>query len=81
MNAIERAIAHAGGPVALTRKINECIARPISYQAVRKWAAAGRLPRTDYTGETTYASAIERATGGAITEVELLGRLAGAVLP
>ncbi|WP_460107483.1 hypothetical protein [Pseudomonas sp. H1_F01] len=26
-----------------------------SYQALNKWRLAGRLPRTDYTGETQYA--------------------------
>lgn len=27
-----------------------------SYQALNKWRQAGHLPRTDYTGETRYAS-------------------------
>lgn len=26
-----------------------------SYQALNKWRLAGALPRTDYTGETSYA--------------------------
>ena len=38
----------------------------ISGQAVRKWSLLGYPPRTEYTGETDYASAISRATGGAV---------------
>jgi DNA-binding transcriptional regulator YiaG len=33
----------------------------VTYQAVRKWEAAGRLPRTEWTGETDYASKISAA--------------------
>ena len=35
--------------------------------SVFKWAKNGRLPRTEITGETDYASAIERATAGAVS--------------
>jgi hypothetical protein len=45
-----------------------------SGQAVRKWEAAGRLPRTEWTGETTYAEQIERLTGGEITKQALLAK-------
>ena len=44
----------------------------VTYQAVRKWEAAGRLPRTEWTDETHHAEAIERATGGRITKAQLL---------
>lgn len=44
----------------------------VSYQAVQKWNLKGRLPRTDWTGETDYASRIEKATGGQITRAQLL---------
>jgi DNA-binding transcriptional regulator YdaS (Cro superfamily) len=44
----------------------------VSYQAVRKWEAAGRLPRTEWTGETHYATAIETATAGKVTQQKLL---------
>jgi hypothetical protein len=44
----------------------------VSGQAVRKWQAAGRLPRTEWTGETTYAARIEELTGGRVTKAELL---------
>ncbi len=34
------------------------VACEVTYEAVRKWVAAGRLPRTDWTGETNYADLI-----------------------
>ena len=44
----------------------------ISYQAIYRWEAKGRLPRTEWTGETDYASRIEEATKGVITRDQLL---------
>jgi hypothetical protein len=44
----------------------------VSYQAVLKWAAAGRMPRTEWTGETAYSEAIERLTDGKVTKARLL---------
>lgn len=38
----------------------------LSGEAVRRWSVNGCPPRTEYTGETDYASAISRATRGAI---------------
>lgn len=72
MNLIETAIADAGGLSAFTSKLNQYLPKPITYQAVRKWAAQGRLPRTDWTGETDYAGAIERVTDGRLTKKDLL---------
>lgn len=46
----------------------------VTYQAVMKWEKAGRLPRTEWTGETHHAAAIEAATNGAVTKAELLAR-------
>lgn len=43
----------------------------VSGKAVMKWVKAGRLPRTEWTGETKYALAIEAATGGLVTRSEL----------
>ncbi|MTI13804.1 YdaS family helix-turn-helix protein [Sansalvadorimonas verongulae] len=43
----------------------------VTYQAVRKWKAKGRLPRTEWTGETNYALRIEKATNGKIKQSDL----------
>lgn len=74
MNPIRHAINLAGGPVALTRELNKRIGKPVTYQAVLKWARQGRLPRTEWTGETRYAKAISAAIGGQIKVRELLVR-------
>lgn len=42
-----------------------------SYQAVKKWRDLGRLPRTEYTGETNYSEQIERITGGKAKAIKL----------
>ncbi|WP_225031783.1 helix-turn-helix domain-containing protein [Paraburkholderia sp. XV] len=76
MNLIEQAIQHAGGVTAFTKALNELIERPVTYQAVKKWAARGRLPRTEWTGESHYASAIERVTGGQVSRESLLNPVA-----
>jgi len=44
----------------------------VTYQAIRKWETKGRLPRTEWTGETRYAEIIEAATDGQITRQQLL---------
>lgn len=44
----------------------------VTYQAIRKWEKAGRLPRTEWTGETNYSAKIEQLTDGAITRDRLL---------
>lgn len=44
----------------------------VRYQSIYKWEAKGRVPRTDWTGETDYASRIEEATKGVITRDQLL---------
>lgn len=44
----------------------------VTYQAIRKWEAKGRLPRTEWTGETDYASQIEQATEGKVSKACLL---------
>lgn len=44
----------------------------ISVRAIYKWIERGRLPRTEYTGETNYAERIETATNGLVTANELL---------
>lgn len=47
----------------------------VTYQAIRKWEAMGRLPRTEWTGETNYASIIEQQTNGEITRAQLLSQV------
>jgi uncharacterized MAPEG superfamily protein len=65
MNLITNAIAITGLlPLAKT-----C---DVSYQAVRRWEQANRLPRTELTGETNYAKRIARLTKNKITRRELL---------
>lgn len=44
----------------------------VTPQAIYKWETKGSLPRTDWTGETDYASRIEEATKGVITRDQLL---------
>jgi predicted site-specific integrase-resolvase len=44
----------------------------VTYQAIRKWEKAGRLPRTEWTGETNYAALIERLTKRRVTRKALL---------
>lgn len=63
---LKRAIALAG----LTAVAKAC---SVSHQAVRKWEAGGRMPRTEWTGETHYSAAIERLSGGQVTKDQLLG--------
>ena len=46
----------------------------LSYQAVQKWQKAGRMPRTEWTGETQYSAQIEGVTGGQVTKASLLGK-------
>lgn len=62
----------AGGPVALTRELNKRIEKPVTYQAVLKWVRQGRLPRTEWTGETQYAKAMSQAVGGQVKVRDLL---------
>jgi DNA-binding transcriptional regulator YdaS (Cro superfamily) len=42
----------------------------VTYQAVQKWGRSG-LPLTELSGQTTYAAAIEKATGGRVTRAQL----------
>lgn len=46
----------------------------VSYQAVQKWQRAGRMPRTEWTGETAYSDKIEELTAGAVTKAMLLAK-------
>ncbi|HAU5006424.1 Cro/Cl family transcriptional regulator [Raoultella ornithinolytica] len=43
-----------------------------SPRAIYKWIGSGSLPRTDYTGETTYAEKIASASEGQYTAAQIL---------
>jgi hypothetical protein len=62
---LDRAVAEIG-LTALARKCK------VSHQAVRKWQAAGRMPRTEWTGETDYSHVIQRLTADRVTREQLL---------
>lgn len=65
-SAISRAISAIGGLQAVGDLLG------VSAQAVHKWAKKGRLPRTEWTGETSYAARMAAATNGAVTREQLL---------
>ncbi len=44
----------------------------VSKRAVYKWLSSGRLPRTDYSGETAYAEIIAKHAGCKFTGEQLL---------
>lgn len=68
-NMDKNLISQAIELTSLTRLAKAC---GVTYQSVKRWEAKGRVPRTDWTGETDYASRIEEATGGRITRAQLL---------
>jgi len=65
-SALSRAISAIGGLQAVGDLLH------VSPQAVHKWLKKGRLPRTEWTGETTYAEQMSAAANGAVTKEELL---------
>lgn len=65
MNPLESAIEQVGW-MPLAKALD------VRHQAIRKWAAAGRLPRSEFSGETDYASVIERETGGKVSKEALI---------
>lgn len=46
----------------------------VSSQAMYKWIKSGRMPRTEWTGETAYSQKIEELTARQVTRDQLLGR-------
>lgn len=66
MTHLEKAIRFLGGYSATARVCG------VAYQVVVNWVRRGRLPRTEWTGETDYSSRIEKALAGAVTREELL---------
>jgi hypothetical protein len=71
INPIAKAFELLGGPSGVSRRLAEQGIR-LTPWACNKWLRAGRLPRTDYTGETAYAQAIERALAGAVSAAAML---------
>lgn len=63
---MKQAVAAAGSYAKLGRACN------VSGQAVQKWVKAGKPPRTEYTGETDYATRIAAASAGAVSRDDLL---------
>lgn len=66
MSALKKAIAAVGGVSAAATICD------VSSRAIYKWLSAEALPRTEYTGETTYAHKLAKAAGGAFTAEWLL---------
>lgn len=56
-NPVTRVIDKAGSVTAVAAVCG------VSYQAIRKWEERGRLPRTEWTGETNYAEKLEAQFG------------------
>lgn len=57
MTYLEKVIKQFGGETETARIFKP----PVTKWAVRKWRLAGKLPRTEATGETTYALQMARA--------------------
>lgn len=68
MNPIQEAINAVGGRTKAANLLG------ISYVAVRKMEEKGSLPRTDYTGETGYASILADHSNGKLTKEWLLDK-------
>lgn len=61
MGALKIAIRTVGGPA------KAAVICGVSVRAVHKWMSRDALPRTEYTGETTYSFALAAASDGAFT--------------
>ena len=61
MNPIKRAITAVGGASVAARLCG------VSARAINKWVAAGKLPRTEYTGETRHAENLAKGSSGEFT--------------
>ena len=71
MNVLKSSIDKIPGKIPAAARV--C---GVSVRAVYKWIDAGRLPRTDYTGETHYARSLAAAAGGAFSSEWLLSETA-----
>lgn len=66
METLKDVIETAGG-VAIAAS-----ATGLTERAVYKWFARDALPRSEYTGETTYCAAIAKASNGKVTKAQIL---------
>ncbi|WET11845.1 hypothetical protein P3S72_06850 [Pseudomonas sp. D3] len=66
MNRVKKAVGDVGGTPTAAKTCG------VSTRSVNKWIAAERLPRTEYTGETSYAKKLAEASGGRFTSAWLL---------
>lgn len=66
---MKEAVKLAGGPLKVAKSCE------ISTSAVHKWITNGRLPRTEYTGETKYAEILAALSGGKFDARQLLENL------
>lgn len=73
---LEKVFELLKGPAGVSRALAEQGIK-VTPWAANKWLRAGRLPRTEYTGETAYARALETAVKAQVTADVLLeaGRL------
>jgi len=71
-NAVQRAVIQAGGQGAVARACG------VRQQTVFRWVHDGKLPRTDWTGETDYSAVISEMDGVSVTRDELLRTRTGA---
>lgn len=72
MNPIEDAMRVLGGYATAAKQLKKADGKPPSMWATRKWAKAGKLPRTEATGETSYAEQMA-ALNPRIKKSRLLG--------
>ncbi len=66
MSPLELAILFLGGYQGTGRVCG------VTFMTVGRWIKQGKLPRTELSGDTDYASKIEQALKGKITRDELL---------
>lgn len=67
-NPVLKAIKHFGGRTRVAELTG------VSYMAVKKWEKNGCFPRTEYTGETSYAKTLSKESNGSLSVDELLLR-------
>lgn len=65
IKTLDSAIEAVGGITAASKICG------ISYVAISKWLKRGRLPRTEYSGETKYSEALAQASGGRFSAADL----------